>query len=844
MSSLWNRMKSGPLLDREIYGKETSDNTVAQSRASSALVTSSKENNVNKSESAPQPRCEERIHYPIYDPLNPRHNPVVARSRSTIWPSCFPPTPRSKAANSLKRGSWAERSPARSLRRVKSGFLAFTEELRSKPSHGYGDGTSKTGSPSRDPADPLKKGSKDPGDCDITEAERLSPDFADTAPVLELNFAASSQMSLSPFAPSPTVSTDKTLPYDGTNAVTATYAPSTSSRPLTTVATPIISCSGPSFLPIPEVYSPLEDPFQSPANQPTELRGEKTPNEDQDGLTDAPPEPRIDRSSTRTNTSEENSQAEIKSCSERDIEHALKESMVGSADVPPAKVARQQEDSCEHPTVNSSKIDNDQPPLQDKPLESSPMTNPGEPRSSILDGPEPAPVNTDDTDNNKPASKEQTSEDLAGFGETDKQEMLAEISTDEDSDFGVEIYRTMCLGEGNTPPSDTSGATTIPAELSSPEEDGKSERIRKTLSLSQSSRIPTSSNPATDHQSMQLKELSSNDSSNKSTIRWRDGYTRREVQETGSKDSSAESNGENETSEDSGREVTSPTSTTSRGEGVDGSDPNPIGVGDQTSLAPCGDLHHSVEANERVSGFELTESPESLPLPVSRGSLESERSSNHEEDTLREGGEETTNRSTRSESREATHGLDESDPRNSEMTPASLENSVPSATSRTARNEESPFSDGGTGHGEISRGNSTESSQADIGSDDTAAVKIERPPPSFGSYTISNGLQPAKEQSKKHRTSRASTDANDDMPQDPCYRIISDGSIHSGPGLDRDDPSSTSQRVLPEAIGPGSLLLGGNKSRGSQSNAPAGRSSDSEDQGFAAWYAQKERPDR
>ncbi|PYH93248.1 hypothetical protein BO71DRAFT_410357 [Aspergillus ellipticus CBS 707.79] len=74
------------------------------------------------------PTCEESVHYPIFNPRNPRHNPSVA---SSAWPQddyyvSQPPN----FERSLRR---MQNLPRRSLRRAHSGFLAFTSGMRRRP---------------------------------------------------------------------------------------------------------------------------------------------------------------------------------------------------------------------------------------------------------------------------------------------------------------------------------------------------------------------------------------------------------------------------------------------------------------------------------------------------------------------------------------------------------------------------------------------------------------------------------------------------------------------------------------------------------------------------------------
>lgn len=174
---------------------------------------------------------------------------------------------------------------------------------------------------------------------------------------------------------------------------------------------------------------------------------------------------------------------------------------------------------------------------------------------------------------------------------------------------------------------------------------------------------------------------------------------------------------------------------------------------------------------------------------------------------------------------------------------SSPQGSLPSTAFCTSQSEGSTGFDDGLTHKESSSGNSTESSQADTKSDDTVLGKQSIVSSAFGSYAVPGGprFTNTKAKSLEIRSSRASTDGNDDLSQNICSRIISDGSLHSGPGLDRNAPSSSAQMVRPEALGPGSLHLAGNKNRGSQSDFTGDWSSGSEDCGFGAWKTQSDR---
>ncbi|RAL03448.1 uncharacterized protein BO80DRAFT_283701 [Aspergillus ibericus CBS 121593] len=70
--------------------------------------------------SPPPPNCEESVHYPVFNPRNPRHNPSVA---SSPWhqDDYYLPEP----SNSARSIRWMQSLPKRSLRKVHSGLLSF-----------------------------------------------------------------------------------------------------------------------------------------------------------------------------------------------------------------------------------------------------------------------------------------------------------------------------------------------------------------------------------------------------------------------------------------------------------------------------------------------------------------------------------------------------------------------------------------------------------------------------------------------------------------------------------------------------------------------------------------------
>lgn len=170
-----------------------------------------------------------------------------------------------------------------------------------------------------------------------------------------------------------------------------------------------------------------------------------------------------------------------------------------------------------------------------------------------------------------------------------------------------------------------------------------------------------------------------------------------------------------------------------------------------------------------------------------------------------------------------------------EATSARIESSIRLTGDCTKQGEGRTNFDRGLAQNGSSGDSSTGSSQADMRSDATAIGTYSTDSSAFDSDTT-QGIQPTNIKAKDADPKMSTTKESSEVSQAVCYRIVSDGSIHSGPGLDREIPSNSAYNLLPEAIGPGGPHVGENKSRGSQSNTTADWSSGSEDCGFAPWY--------
>ncbi|KAE8158361.1 hypothetical protein BDV40DRAFT_307874 [Aspergillus tamarii] len=78
---------------------------------------------------APPPSCEESVHYPVFNPLDPRHNPAVVTSS---WNRGGYYTFRN--TNLERPVSWVQSLPKRSLRRARSGLIALRMGIQRRAS--------------------------------------------------------------------------------------------------------------------------------------------------------------------------------------------------------------------------------------------------------------------------------------------------------------------------------------------------------------------------------------------------------------------------------------------------------------------------------------------------------------------------------------------------------------------------------------------------------------------------------------------------------------------------------------------------------------------------------------
>ena len=76
----------------------------------------------------PEPTCQEKIHYPVYNPDDPRHNPSRRRQNS-----------QNSSADSQKQAHWVQELQRRSIHKVRSGLLSLREGLLRLSSWNDGD---------------------------------------------------------------------------------------------------------------------------------------------------------------------------------------------------------------------------------------------------------------------------------------------------------------------------------------------------------------------------------------------------------------------------------------------------------------------------------------------------------------------------------------------------------------------------------------------------------------------------------------------------------------------------------------------------------------------------------
>lgn len=77
----------------------------------------------------PEPQCQERLHYPIYNPQDPRHNPSRGRRHDS----------QNSSSDSHKQARWVQDLQKRSIHKVRSGITALREGFLRLSSWNNGD---------------------------------------------------------------------------------------------------------------------------------------------------------------------------------------------------------------------------------------------------------------------------------------------------------------------------------------------------------------------------------------------------------------------------------------------------------------------------------------------------------------------------------------------------------------------------------------------------------------------------------------------------------------------------------------------------------------------------------
>lgn len=84
--------------------------------------------------SSPPPSCEERVHYPVFNPEDPRHNPP---SNSPPWDQeeymLAQIQDQAQPSNTRDSVRWMQSLPRKSLHKARSGFLALRSGMQRNP---------------------------------------------------------------------------------------------------------------------------------------------------------------------------------------------------------------------------------------------------------------------------------------------------------------------------------------------------------------------------------------------------------------------------------------------------------------------------------------------------------------------------------------------------------------------------------------------------------------------------------------------------------------------------------------------------------------------------------------
>lgn len=118
-----------------------------------------------------QPTCLERIHYPVFDPHNPQHNPTAV-STGQQSPLGHRQYFQASSSESNRQSSWLEDFPRRSIHKARSGLLAIRASIFRLSSRENSDlSDSVIEKLSRENASPERNGAREAGLSSATEED-------------------------------------------------------------------------------------------------------------------------------------------------------------------------------------------------------------------------------------------------------------------------------------------------------------------------------------------------------------------------------------------------------------------------------------------------------------------------------------------------------------------------------------------------------------------------------------------------------------------------------------------------------------------------------------------------
>ncbi|KAL2012813.1 hypothetical protein VTN00DRAFT_338 [Thermoascus crustaceus] len=176
MTTIPARCAGDPLDDKSSVSPSTPVESRRRQNLSMLFRSSTRRSKSVSSPATSPPTCEERIHYPVFNPQDPRHNPAAA---SSSWLRSGYNV--SKTPSPQKPARWVQDLPGRSLRKARSGLLALTAGMRTHST--FRSKASRESFPEISPLYPLPEGfSVVPGGCvfpaTVSEAStEEDPDF-------------------------------------------------------------------------------------------------------------------------------------------------------------------------------------------------------------------------------------------------------------------------------------------------------------------------------------------------------------------------------------------------------------------------------------------------------------------------------------------------------------------------------------------------------------------------------------------------------------------------------------------------------------------------------------------